>query len=516
MLDLCKTRKWDLLETKAVLLSHYDLELWRTFEFSLSDWMAAYPEPVAEEAMRSVLALWSFRPGDLAKHDKEHFFLNNPIWSRPIIQIDDARYFWPLLQMFMSFGLEMLEALVDRFPEQKRQYENEIRPKYLEDEAARVLKVAFPQSTILRGSLWRDPATGKDFENDILLALDSFLIVAECKSGGIAPSARRGGQRLEFAVRELITEPADQSARFAGYLLEKRGPHAFQTRRGVVNECDTTKVRHVIRLSLTLDFFGPLTCMSRLLQKGGIMKGSIPNAVTMPVVALETSFDFLEGVHQKLHYLSRRAAWESHVDYMADEYDLLAFYIATGFNVGAFEFESHQSLMIYGLSEQLDAYFRAKLLGQPVPKPCLNLTQWWRDILAQSETRRFESWTDVGMFLLSADHSEQWNFEKACKRLKQKVRANWHRKGHENALIGRVGAGTRKTVISAYAFKEHIARAKRDADIQSIFREAATETGCNDVLVIGIDADEKRYPYQFLAIAMDVENDNPGKNESFA
>jgi hypothetical protein len=194
---------------------------------------------------------------------------------------------------------------------------------------------------------------------------------------------------------------------------------------------------------------------------------------------------------------------------MADEYDLLAFYLATGFNVGAFEFEDDQSLMIYGLSEQLDAYFRAKLLGRPVTKPCLNLTQWWKDILAQSEARRFEGWTDVGMFLLSASHPEQWNFEKACKRLKQNVRANWHRKGHENALIGKVGAGTRQAVISAYGFKEHIARAKRDADIQSIFRKAATETGCDDVLVIGIDADERRYPYQFLAIAMDVKNGNP-------
>jgi hypothetical protein len=505
MLDWCKERKLDLYQTKAVLLSHHDLELWRIYEFSLKDFTAAYPEPISEDLVRTLLAVWSLKPGDLCSHDKEHFFLSNPIWNKPLIQIGEDRFFWPLLQMFMSFGLEMIEALVDLHPELKERYESEIRPKYLEDEAERVLRVAFPQATILRGSLWHDSATGKDFENDILMLLDSFLIVTECKSGAIPPSARRGGQRLEVAVRNLITEPAEQCARFGEHLLKNRGLHTFQTKRGVVNHCNTTKVRHLIRLSLTLDFFGPLTCMSRLLEKGGVVQAQISPAVTMPIVALETAFDVLEGVHQKLHYLSRRVEWESHVDYMADEYDLLAFYLATGFNVGAFEFEKGQQLMIYGLSEQLDAYFRAKILGRPVSKPGLKLTQWWRDILAQAEKRAFDGWADVGMFLLSANHSDQWNFEKASKKLKKKVRANWQKKGHENFLIGATGPAQRRTAITAYAFKEHVTREKRDSDIQSVFGKVVSETGCKDVLIIGIDADERRYPYQFLAIAMDIE-----------
>jgi hypothetical protein len=505
MLDLCKKRNWSLFQTKAVLLSHYDIELWRVYEFSRKDFAAAYPESISDATIQTLLDLWSFSPGDLVNHDKEHFFLNNPIWKKPIIRIGNDSYFWPLLQMFMSFGLDMIESLVDCYPAMKNRYESVIRPKYLEDEAERIFKNSLPNCTAFRGSLWHDSVTGRDFENDLLVLLDSFLIVVECKSGAIPPSARRGGQRLEVAVRELVKEPAEQSARFAEHLLGIRGPHTFQTKRGVTNRFDTTNIRHVIRLSITIDFFGPLTCMSRLLQKGGILPKAIPPAVTMPTVALETVFEFLEGAHQKLHYLSRRSEWESHVDYMADEYDLLAFYLATGFNVGAFEFENNQHLMIYGLSEKFNQYFRRKTQDKSTLKPSLELTQWWRDILAQSEKRAFDGWTDVGMSLLSARRPDQWNFERAAKGLKRSVRANWNKKGHVNFLVGTTGPAQRQTAISAYAFKDHITRERRDADIRQIFERVSSETGCKDVLVIGIDADEKEYPYKCIALAFGIE-----------
>jgi hypothetical protein len=505
MLDLSASRKWTLLETKTVLLLHFDLDLWTLYQFSPEDFVTAYPESISEDAIRTLLALWSFKPGDLHSHNKEHFFLSNPIWKRPIIQLSEDAYFWPMLQMFMSFGLEMLEALIERHPEVKRQYEDKTRPKYLEDRAARVFRDAFPRSTVLQGSRWYDSATKQIFENDLLILMDSFLLVVECKSGSIPPSARRGGERLEVAVRKLVKEPAEQSARFVDFLLKNRGAHAFETKRGTTNNCDTSKVRHVIRLSLTLDFFGPLTCMSRLLEKGGILQTDIPPAVTMPLVALETSFELLDGAHQKLHYLSRRSEWESHVDYMADEYDLLAFYIATGFNVGAVEFDNEKHLMLYGLSEKLDEYFRAKVVGKRVSKPSLKLTRWWRDILGQSEERAFEGWTDVGMSLLSASRSDQWKFEKAANKLKKNVRANWQMKGHENFLVGTTGPAQRQTAISAYAFKDHITREKRDANLHHIFKRVSSETGCKDVLVIGVDADDGVYPYQFIAFAFDIE-----------
>src|SRR5207245_10289112 len=169
----------------AVILSHFDLDLLRCYEFSTEDFVAAYPEPISPDAIKNLLNDWSLERGGLSRQEREHFFLDNPIWKKPIIQIGEDSYFWPLLQMFMSFGLEMIESLVDRSPKLKLRYESEIRPKYLEDETEQICRSAFPRSTVLRGSLWHDPTTGKDFENDLLALMDSFLIVVECKSGSI-------------------------------------------------------------------------------------------------------------------------------------------------------------------------------------------------------------------------------------------------------------------------------------------------------------------------------------------
>jgi hypothetical protein len=165
--------------------------------------------------------------------------------------------------------------------------------------------------------------------------------------------------------------------------------------------------------------------------------------------------------------------------------------------------------MIYGLSGKLDHYFRAKALNKPIPKPALRLTQWWKDILKHAEDHNFDGWTDVGMFLLDVSRQDQWAFEKTAKKLQKNVRANWQKKGHDNFLIGATGPAQRQKAISAYAFKDHISREERDKNLQQIFGRVSKETGCKEILVIGIDADERSYPCQFMAFSLGVEKEKP-------
>jgi hypothetical protein len=49
--------------------------------------------------------------------------------------------------------------------------------------------------------------------------------------------------------------------------------------------------------------------------------------------------------------------------------------------------------------------------------------------------------------------------------------------------------------------------------LREVFGKVSYETGCRDVLVIGVDADEKGYPYQFIALAFGIE-EQPKKTES--
>jgi hypothetical protein len=500
-LKLLKERECTLPQAQAFILAHYDMDLPKCFIFSVQDFLNAYPEPTTPEAIKPILNHWCLRPADLVDHKKEHFFLNNPIWKKPIIEIGENLFFWPLPQNFVSFGSEMIESLLERDSDLKNSYETHIRPQYLENEAERLFRCAFPMAAVLRGSIWRDPDTGKNFENDLLVLLDSFLIVIECKSGRIAPSARRGGQRLEVALKSLVQEPAEQSARFADFLLKNRGPHSFRTESGILNTCDTSNVHRLVRLSLTLDDFGPLACQSRLLVESGLVQATAPAAVTMPLLALETVFDYLENAHQKLHYLFRRSEWESHVDFLADEYDLLAFYLGSGFNVGSFEFEEHRNTMLYGLSEKLDEYSRAKEFGANIPKPALKLTQWWKDIMRKAQERAFDGWAEVGMFLLNVSHADQWTFEKNVNRTKKKFLSG---KENTNSVTLITGPKQRQTAIAAYLFTGSLPLQKRDADLDQVAERVASLGGCQDLLVIGIDAEGRSYPYAFMKLAFGI------------
>lgn len=179
--------------------------------------------------------------------------------------------------------------------------------------------------------------------------------------------------------------------------------------------------------------------------------------------------------------------------------------LATGFNVGTVEFDNSKSLMIYGLSEHLDAYFRGNVTGRPIPKPTLKLTRWWRDLLQESEKRAFRGWTEVGMFLLNASRADQWKFEKEVSKLKKSVSSNWQMKAHDNFLICTTGPAQRLVAFAAYVFKDRISREKRDANLKRIFDRVRDETGCKGTMIIGIDADESVAPYQCIALAFDDE-----------
>jgi hypothetical protein len=507
MLNFFREQNMDVVQAKWVMLLHNDQNLWESYAFTLNDCVSAYPDEITPEAMRTLLNLWSLSPGDLQHANKDHFFLNNPIWRRPIIKLDDDTYFWPLLQLFVAFGLEMIESVLAQFPEVLKKYQDKTRPKYLEDQTEALFRTALPKCDTFKGSMW------KEYENDLLVLIDKTAIVVECKSGRVDPSARRGGQRLEQVVKELILEPSLQGARFADFLLNNRGPHVFKTKRGVENRCDTTKLLRVIRLNLTMEFLGPIVCQSRLLVKSGFIEQNARLGVTMSLFDLELVFEILEGTHQRLHYLLRRSEWESNVDYMADELDLLAFYMGTGFNVGEFEFEHSYGLQIYGLGEQFDDYFFAKMLGEDAIKPKLRLTQWWRDILKAAEVRAFDGWAEVGRFLLSADYKSQVDFEKRVKKMVRNVRANWHIKGHENTILMITGPTQRRTAIAAYGFKR-ITREERDATARNIIGRAHDESACEDVLLLGLVAEDKYYPYQFLLQAFGITPEPPVVSEA--
>jgi hypothetical protein len=91
-------------------------------------------------------------------------------------------------------------------------------------------------------------------------------------------------------------------------------------------------------------------------------------APCMLLADLEIVFDILELTALKIHYLKRRSELEANMNYMADEMDLLGFYLLTGFNIGEAEF-SNNRFQLTGMSKNIDDYYTSLDNDIPATSP---------------------------------------------------------------------------------------------------------------------------------------------------
>ena len=463
--------------------------------FTTGDFVAAYPEPVAADALREVMQRWAHRPGALAGSNREHFLLNNPIWDRPLIHFSPDQFYWPIIQIFHSFGLEMLERLVSEFPDLKDRYEQRIRPEYLENRAAAELRSALPTAEVLQGVKWTDTQSQRSYETDLLVLIDSVAVIAEAKAGRITQSARRGApDRLRREIRKLIEDAAVQSARFVQVLRSATAPIKLQLRDGSTWLLDPRLLRQFVRVNITLDFFGPLACEARSMTDAGLLDPAASGASTIALVDLENMVLLLDRPAQFLHYLSRRGEIDQHMDFLADELDLLALYLGTGFVFGEFEHAPKQYFSFYGLSDQIEPFLFSKSAGISVIKPRLKLTSYWNDLLSRFEDRRFSNWTLASFALLNVGYEAQQDFEKQQAELCQRIRQTAPAEGEINTVIAINGDSQKRSAIVAVAIRK-ISDEDRMGTLQHAVHSAMEHGQCEEVLFLCHRVDLTDRPY---------------------
>jgi hypothetical protein len=499
-LEFAAENNVDLKRAKELLFMHSDLFLPDCYDFTLEEMATASPGEVEIERVREVLDQWSVQFGDLASQPAGHFFLGNPIWARPLIKLETARYFWPIPGLFISFCIEMLEALIPPNSQLLEKY-NERRGAFLEDEVESLMKRAFPRAQVYRGSQWVDPQTNTVYENDLAVLLDSYALIVEAKSGKVTEPARRGAPlRIQTTIDELVVKPSEQANRFASFLRQSLGVHRFPTNRDLTNQVDTTGVQEILRLNVTLDIIGGHTAAYWPdLRRSGFVAASVDVAPTLALAQLETLFEILDTQLEKLHYLKRRAEFEAQANYIADEADLLAFYLETAFNVGEAELDG-TSFMLYGASTGLDDYLLATTRGVVVEKPRLRLTKWWADMLRKIEESPVQGWTERGTVLLNVSHGDQQAFEKRFRRTRRTVRSQWQLPGHENLVFMPSGIGTKRDVVAAFAYL-NLSLEERNKQLKNAANLALAEEQATRAVVIGVDTGRDDYPYSVIVLA---------------
>ena len=225
-----QNRNPSLHELRGYLINVWDRANYRFFVLSPEELIAAFPDEVNASVIQRLVRAWEIPLGDLADHDPEHLFLDNPVWSRPMIRFGPKHLLLPLPGLIQSFGLRLIETLIKLEPDLWDKYLSKVRPKHLENRVEKLLSAALPNAQIIAGARWRDTEMTRVYETDLLIIQDTHALIIESKAGRISGRARRGDAvRLRKEVEKLIAEPTLQSNRFAEYLSNASGPILLET-----------------------------------------------------------------------------------------------------------------------------------------------------------------------------------------------------------------------------------------------------------------------------------------------
>lgn len=470
---------------KAICQNHYERSIIKFYHYDLKDFVECYPKTVVPENLEKILRKWSVSIEGLVGENIERFLLDNPIWKRPIITHPELEwFFWPIPQIFHSFGIEMLENLLHDHPDLEAAYQSAIRADYLEKEVVRMLRTFFKGAAIYQNLQWSDPVTKRTYETDVLLVIDNVALIVECKSGKITPSARRGApDRVRKEIKKLIEEASEQSLRFASLLSNLSESIRLKPRKGPVVTIDPGSVKKVIRLTVTLDFFGPLACDVRSMLAAGLLSAEIASAPTIALVDLDLILHMLPCPTQPLHYFARRSELEKRLGLSGDECDLLAFYMATGFNLGDLEFDEKRFIAFANLGSQLEPYMHARSAGISITKPRSKLTPRWLRLLSAFEARRFKGWVQASFILLSVAPEDQEVFEQHERKMLFQIASTSRRDDELNVVASIHGPAQRRTGLLSIGVRTRD-REERRRIIENAVTDFIEREGIQEVLFL--------------------------------
>ena len=252
-------RNFSWKDACSTIISHYDyLQLSHLHIFSSSN--LAQSLDLAEDQVSSILDEYALNWGVLSECNTEDFHLSNPVWTKPVIKLGGGQYFCALPVGFFSFAIPCIESLLSPFGDAV----SERRAEYLEAKVAEIVKTRFPESRIKRNFKWMDG--DKNYETDLIVFIDSFALLLECKSGKVTSPALRGApDRLRKSIQKLLTDPNLQSLRLKERLeLLSSNPSEADPIRNEIGY-DLNKLHKIVRASVCLEDFGPIqSCLQQL------------------------------------------------------------------------------------------------------------------------------------------------------------------------------------------------------------------------------------------------------------
>jgi Holliday junction resolvase len=84
------------------------------------------------------------------------------------------------------------------------------------------VSTAMPSAKTYQKVMWREEASGRLYENDVVAVIGNTIFLFEAKSGKLDEIARRGGElSLLRNFKELFVDPGEQATRLENYINMK-------------------------------------------------------------------------------------------------------------------------------------------------------------------------------------------------------------------------------------------------------------------------------------------------------
>lgn len=475
---------------QSMVLSHYDLRLPELFTFELTKLKEKLP--LTTQQVSDILDEYSMVWGALETYETGHFYLSNPVWTKPVIKNGDARYFCFLPGTLFSFIIPCLENLLSG----SESAISDRRAQYLENRVTEIVESRFPSAKTLQNLKWNDGETV--YETDIVTFIDSFALIIECKSGKISAPALRGApDRLKKHIQELLIEPNIQSLRLKNLFdLLHSNPELDDPVRKTLPQ-DLADVRSVIRVSVCLEDFGVIQSSLKHLEGTNWLPQDFEPCPTMNLADFEVVFDLLDHPVQILHYLSRRAELEGAIGYLADELDLLGLYISTLFNIG--NVRGNNFLDLTGMSAPIDKFYNSLDAGVELKKPKPKIKPLFSAVFSQLENRALDRWTEIGFALNMFSPDDQDKFIQFLPKIEKNVRRKWKEEGHENMLIYSPPKASHYAL--AYVMFKDQNEDRRIEFIEHAAALALEPSHVKHVVVIGKNIDRNDVAYHTICLA---------------
>jgi len=494
-----KSHTGSRFEKRAFLLSYFHQFLPTVFLFTVDECAKCVPTEIDKSRLQAVLDDLSYQFGDFASENPEHLMMQSKIRTRPLVRIGEGAYFLPVHGLLNSFLLEIVETWIKPHSGLKKRYHRR-RATFLEKKLGEMLQDAFPGCLVRSGTTWADPDDSREYENDCLVICGPVALVLEAKSERVDDVARRGGVKtLTDHYDTLVSKPAEQAARFARLLEDGQGQRRFKTKNRGDYELNLSDIRRAVCISVTLDSLPAATLCWQSLVESGLVGPNQRPAINLSLADLMVALEVLESPAIRLHYFWRRIEWEEQLTYLADEGDLLVYYLSNSLVIPKSEDpNTPPTMVLFGNSVQLHRYYMAKWIepDTSTPLPRRILTTWWSSLLRRIEVLEQRGRWDIACVLLDLSFEQQQEFERSFEEVVQVVRQHGNDCGKNGLISFGHGTESQGAVIGfAYRGLSTNERNDRAADLAA---QAQRESSVRRVVIVGRDVERLGDPYDFV------------------